>query len=74
MDAKTVSKCIVGVVLLVAIIGTMSLLFEDRQAPLTGQVYSVKTKPVTCGDDTCQNWENEDNCVEDCGRTDATVL
>lgn len=71
MDNDTAAKYILGIVLFVAVIGIIMLVFSvATQTPLTGQAYSVKTKPVTCGDDTCQKWESDDTCPEDCSQSE----
>lgn len=73
MDSDTVAKYIVGIVLFVAIIGLFIMVTSiNMQTTLTGQVYSVKTKPITCGDETCQTWESENICPEDCTQSEVT--
>ena len=73
MNTDIASKYIVGIVAIVGAVAIIILLLSiSSNSSLTGQVYSVKTKPVTCGDDTCQNWESENNCAEDCSQSEVT--
>lgn len=73
MDIDTTAKYIVGIVLFVAVVSVLMLIITSNvQTPLTGQVYSIKTKPVTCGDVSCQNWESETTCPEDCSQSEVT--
>lgn len=71
MDDDIAAKYILGIVLFVAVTGiVMMVISANMQTSLTGQAYSVKTKPVTCGDDTCQKWESDDTCPEDCSQSE----
>lgn len=73
MNSELAAKYIVGIVFVVAVVGIlMMLVSSNMQSSFTGQVYSVKTKPVTCGDASCQSWESEDNCPEDCSQSEVT--
>ena len=73
MDDETASKYIVAIVGVVAAVAIIILLLSvSSNTSLTGQVYSVKTKPVTCGDDSCQSWESENTCPEDCSQSEIT--
>lgn len=72
MNDDTAAKYLVGIVGFVAVVAVLMLIASTNMQTLTGQVYSVKTKPVTCGDETCQNWESENNCPEDCSQSEVT--
>ena len=73
MNNETAAKYIVSFVFGVAVVGIIVMLISaSTQTSLTGQVYSVKTKPVTCGDDSCQSWESENTCPEDCSQSEVT--
>ena len=74
MNTDIASKYIVGIVAIVGAVAIIILLLSISNAStsLTGQVYTVKTKPVTCGDEVCQNWESENNCAEDCSQSEVT--
>ncbi len=73
MNDDIAAKYIVGIVGVVGAVAIIILLLSvSADVSLTGQVYSVKTKPVTCGDDSCQSWESENNCAEDCSQSEVT--
>lgn len=73
MNDDIAAKYIAGIVGIVGAVAIIILLLNlSTNTPFTGQVYTVKTKPVTCGDDTCQSWESETTCPEDCSPSEVT--